>query len=222
MLSTPESKHVDAGKWVPGHVLLPLCILIGLVVGAGVAAGFSPVAGVLGGIVAMGASFSVASLAMSSGVDAGALRARVQSQEANPALEEITVVAAALASLGGIAYVFICNLAGDQAIATVALGISAVFATWFMLHIMYATRYAHLYYTGEEGGVDFNQEAAAPTYSEFWYLSFTIGMTFAVSDPVVRSSRMRRVIVRHAILSYVFSAFILGCTINLIATMLAG
>ena len=222
MSYSSEATDVDPGRWVPGHLLLPLCVVLGLAVGAGVAAGLSPVAGVLGGIVAMGACFSVASLAMSSGRDADAIRARVQSQAANPALEEITVVAAALASLGGIAYVFIRNMAGDQAVATVALGITAVFATWFMLHMMYSTRYAHLYYTGEEGGVDFNQDPAAPTFSEFWYLSFTIGMSFAVSDPVVRSSRMRRVIVRHAILSYVFSAFILGCTINLIATMLAG
>lgn len=70
--------------------------------------------------------------------------------------------------------------------------------------------------------MDFNKDPAPPTYSEFWYLSLTIGMSFAVSDPVVRSSRMRRVIVRHAILFYVCSAFILGCTIILIATMLAG
>lgn len=151
MSYSSEATDVDTGRWVPGHLLLPLCVFLGLAVGAGCCGGVVTGGGVLGGIVAMGACFSVASLAMSSGRDADAIRARVQSQAANPALEEITVVAAALASLGGIAYVFIRNMVSDQAVATVALGITAVFATWFMLHMMYSTRYAHLYYTGEEG-----------------------------------------------------------------------
>jgi uncharacterized membrane protein len=35
---------------------------------------------------------------------------------------------------------------------------------------------AALYYTGPDGGIDFNDEGS-PTYADFAYLAFTIGMT---------------------------------------------
>ncbi len=80
---------------------------------------------------------------------------------------------------------------------------------------MYATRYARLYYTGEDGGIDFNEDEP-PTYVDFAYLAFTIGMTFQVSDrPETRA--IRATALRHALLSYLFGAIIVATTINLIA-----
>lgn len=46
---------------------------------------------------------------------------------------------------------------------------------------MYTLKYARLYYAAEPGGIDFN-ESVSQQYSDFAYLSFTIGMTFQVSD----------------------------------------
>jgi hypothetical protein len=48
-------------------------------------------------------------------------------------------------------------------------------------------RYAHLYYRDDEegiGGLEFPCEAA-PSYFDFAYFSFTVGMCFQVSDVVV-------------------------------------
>ena len=52
---------------------------------------------------------------------------------------------------------------------------------------MYATRYAHLYYETPEGGIDFNADDP-PTYRDFLYFSYNLGMTYQVSDTSVAST----------------------------------
>jgi uncharacterized membrane protein len=93
--------------------------------------------------------------------------------------------------------------------------VSVVFA-WSIAHTVYALRYASLYYADEAGGIDFN-ESEPPSYGDFLYLALTIGMTFQVSDTDIGHKGIRRMAVRHALLSYFFGALIIGCTINLIA-----
>jgi uncharacterized membrane protein len=48
-------------------------------------------------------------------------------------------------------------------------------------------------------------------------MAFTIGMTFQVSDTELTSTDIRSTALRHALLSYMFGAFVLAATINLIA-----
>ena len=55
-----------------------------------------------------------------------------------------------------------------------------------------------------------------PDYWDFAYFSFVIGMTFQVSDVAVTSNRLiRRLVLAHGILSFVFNAAILAVTVNL-------
>ena len=51
-------------------------------------------------------------------------------------------------------------------------------------------RYARLYYSPLEGGIDFHGDA--PDYADFAYLALTIGMTFQVSDTDLAGRRVRR------------------------------
>jgi uncharacterized membrane protein len=69
---------------------------------------------------------------------------------------------------------------------------------------------------GQAGGIDFN-ETAAPDYGDFAYLSFTIGMTFQVSDTNIQSKQIRRTALRHAWLSFPMGAVIIATTINVVA-----
>ncbi len=57
-------------------------------------------------------------------------------------------------------------------------------------------------------------------YIDFAYFSFTIGMTFQVSDTNISSKRIRRLTLHHALLSYLFGAVILGLAINVVASLL--
>ena len=98
----------------------------------------------------------------------------------------------------------------------VGLGVASIVLGWSVVHTVYALRYAKLYYDGDTGGVDFN-EHDSPCYADFAYLALTIGMTFQVSDTDLTTKAMRRLALRHAVLSYMFGALIIATTINLIA-----
>jgi uncharacterized membrane protein len=58
---------------------------------------------------------------------------------------------------------------------------------------------------------------ARPTYRDLAYVAFTIGMTYQVSDTVLRDPRTRRTVLSHAALAYVFGVVIVAGAINLIA-----
>ena len=82
---------------------------------------------------------------------------------------------------------------------------SAHFLSWAALHLMYAARYAHLYYAGEKpGGIDFNAQAP-PAFRDFFYFSYNLGMTYQVSDTSVSDPTIRSITLRHCLLSYAFA-----------------
>jgi uncharacterized membrane protein len=66
---------------------------------------------------------------------------------------------------------------------------------------------------GTPGGIDFN-EGGAPDYADFAYMSFTIGMTFQVSDTNIESKQIRRTALRHALLSFPLVAVIIATSIR--------
>ena len=88
--------------------------------------------------------------------------------------------------------------------------------SWGVVHTVFTLRYAALYYHGEDGGVDFNEDDK-PCYRDFAYLAFTIGMTYQVSDTDLTSKAVRHTALRHALLSYLLGTVIIAATINLAA-----
>ena len=108
----------------------------------------------------------------------------------------------------------------------VGLSIASVTCSWFLIHTIFAFRYAHLFYTCESeensikkkhrGGLLFPNDKT-PDYLDFAYFSFVIGMTFQVSDVQVSSSTIRRLALLHSLLSFLFNTVILALSINIIA-----
>jgi len=125
------------------------------------------------------------------------------------------VVLAAVASLGGVGLLLASGSSSAKDLQAL-LSVSSVALAWASVHTMYTTRYARLYYTGEDGGIDFNEQEP-PTYLDFAYLAFTIGMTFQVSDTDLKNKEIRGTALQHALLSYLFGAVIVATTINLVA-----
>jgi uncharacterized membrane protein len=96
--------------------------------------------------------------------------------------------------------------------------ILAVGTAWLLTHTSYALRYAHLYYRDDDegiGGLDFPGDVA-PSYFDFAYFAFTVGMCFQVSDVVVSSSQIRRAVLGHALLSFIYNTTIMALSLNLI------
>ncbi|MFD6366892.1 DUF1345 domain-containing protein, partial [Streptomyces roseolus] len=134
-------------------------------------------------------------------------------EEFRPVVEETAVVSAALCGLVAIVALLLVDSGYDRAAAATALwGVSMA---WAALHLMYATRYAYLYYRPPEGGIDFNSDDR-PRYTDFLYFSYNLGMTYQVSDTDVSDSGIRAIVLRHCLLSYVFGAGILATAVNLV------
>ena len=89
-------------------------------------------------------------------------------------------------------------------------------ASWIVLHTILTLRYARLYYSNPKGGIDFKQDGD-PTFRDFAYVAFTVGMTFQVSDTDIGKPAIRETVLRHALLSFIFGAVIIAITINLVA-----
>jgi uncharacterized membrane protein len=137
-------------------------------------------------------------------------------EDTGRATSDVLVLSAAVASLAAVALLLEAGSAGPRKDLVAALSVASVALAWATVHTMFTTRYARLYYTGPDGGIDFN-EAEPPRYTDFAYLAFTIGMTFQVSDTDLRTKQIRRTALQHALLSYVFGAVVIATTINLIA-----
>jgi len=95
------------------------------------------------------------------------------------------------------------------------LALASVVLSWAVVHTVFALRYAALYYA-QGGGIEFNQKGS-PRYWDFAYLAFTVGMTFQVSDTAIQDSEVRRLVLKHSMLSYLFGTGIVATTINLVA-----
>jgi uncharacterized membrane protein len=190
---------------------LAIAVAVGAVAGVVTAALADAPLGVLTGITATEAVFVVAGWWVLWPMDAAATSHNSQREDLRPAVEETAVVLVALFGLAGIVVLLV--LGNSAAAAAVAL--AGVFMSWAALHLMYATRYAHRYYLTPEGGIDFNTEER-PSYRDFLYFSYNLGMTYQVSDTAVSSATIRAIVLRHALLSYVFGASVLATTINLV------
>ncbi len=94
-----------------------------------------------------------------------------------------------------------------------AFAIAGVLLSWLVTHTSYALRYAHVYYSGSQGGLQFPGDER-PCDLDFAYFAFTIGMCFQVSDVTISSSRIRGVALGHALLSFVYNTLIFAMTIN--------
>src|SRR5664280_205206 len=153
-------------------------------------------------------------------LDAKSTASHAQSENPGRDLADVVLLGAAVASLIAVGVVLFgaghANGSLKYLQAGLALVSVSVSVSWTLVHTVFTLRYARLYYSGRAGGIDFN-EADPPQYSDFAYLSFTIGMTFQVSDTNIESKQIRRMALRHAWLSYPLGVVIISASINLVA-----
>jgi uncharacterized membrane protein len=134
---------------------------------------------------------------------------------------ELTVLAAGTAILAAVGFALVKagETSGGVKAYLVTIGLVSVVLSWAVVHTVFGLRYARAYYSEPVGGIDFN-EAEPPNYVDFAYYAFTIGMTFQVADTNITAKTVRRTTLRHALLSYLFGAVLLGLVINVVATLL--
>lgn len=151
-------------------------------------------------------------------------RAYAMVEDTSRATADILLLAASTVSLVGVAVAFVKANEGsrDEELVIKLIGVVTILLSWIVVHTIQTFKYADAYYREPTGGIEFRDRAVedVPDYRDFAYLAFTVGMTYQVSDTEVTQQRMRRMILWHALLSFVFGAVILATTVNLIANLL--
>jgi uncharacterized membrane protein len=153
-----------------------------------------------------------------SGADAAETARLAVHEDPGRAAVDVILLTASVASIAAVAAVITAggsHSAVDPVVAA-ALGAASLLLTWALVHTIFTARYARLYYTGVDGGINFHQDEP-PSYLDFAYLSFTIGMTYQVSDTDLENPAIRHTALRHRPLSYLFGAIIIAATINLLS-----
>jgi uncharacterized membrane protein len=137
---------------------------------------------------------------------------------------QLLVVGACVVSLVGVGFDLLKaseSGSGSGDIVLVSAAVATVVLSWATVHTVFALRYAHEYYARPPvGGIDFKSGPEyAPDYRDFAYVAFGIGMTFQVADTDVNDREVRRTVLRHSLLGYLFGAVILAVTINVVAAI---
>ncbi|GAC1603948.1 MAG: DUF1345 domain-containing protein [Candidatus Saccharimonadales bacterium] len=152
--------------------------------------------------------------------DGAVVRKHALREDPSRAVSDIVLVFASVASLGAVGLLLVAtkDATGLTQLGTTSLAVLSVIASWFIVHTVFALKYAELYYGKPEGGVDFG-ESTPPTYVDFAYLAATLGMTFQVSDTVLKNRQFRSIALKHALLAYLLGTVIIATTVNLIASL---
>ena len=173
-------------------------------------------ADLLVGYSCFGLVFAVPMLMADLRLDAAATEARMGSDSPDAGIADIVIIASSLASLLGVASLVVgSHGSGANAVGAGLLGMVAIVVGWVNIHTIYALRYARLYYYGDVTGIDFNTDEP-PRFSDFAYFSFNLGMTYQVSDTATRTSAVRRIVLGHGVLSWLYGVLIIGTTVNLV------
>lgn len=150
------------------------------------------------------------------------IRKQAGEQDASRVVIFIMVLISTFASFLAVLLLLIAKNKTTEAL-DIPIAVSGMAFSWFLVHTIFAMRYAHIYYGNHEtktdypaGGLDFPDDNK-PGYFDFAYFSFVLGMTFQVSDVQITSKRLRRLALLHGILSFGFNTVIVALTINVIA-----
>lgn len=106
----------------------------------------------------------------------------------------------------------------DRTTVLIALVVVAVLASWLLVHTAYATHYAYAYYRSDgDRGLSFPGDGA-PECLDFAYFSCSVATTFGTTDVEVCSSRFRRIVLGHALLSFGFNTGVLALTFSVLVS----
>lgn len=120
---------------------------------------------------------------------------------------------AAFVSLGAI----LALLGGTPNRMELMLAALTILLSWVTIHTTFALHYAHDFYRGAKpGGLDF-PGGEMPDYWDFVYFSFVIGTTAQTSDIGITDRVIRRTVIAHGIVSFVFNTALLALMVSIVA-----
>jgi len=152
-------------------------------------------------------------------------RARAISEQEDPS----AVVVLALLSLIAVASLAAVGAelaeGKDSADLRIRYGLAGItlLGSWLMLNTLFSFHYTHMYFRALPGARPLrfpDDPPPTPDYWDFLYFSFTVAVAAQTSDIAVVTPSMRKAVLAHSVLAFVFNVAILGATVNLVSGLL--
>jgi uncharacterized membrane protein len=137
----------------------------------------------------------------------------------------LVVIIAAVASLFAIVepLATIKQVSGSVRAAHFALAALTLIDSWLLVPLMFTTHYADMFYSSpaEDRPLHF-PNTPEPVFWDFAYFSFTIAAACQTADVSTQRADIRRIVIVHTLISFLFNASILGFAINVTAGLIGG
>jgi len=135
----------------------------------------------------------------------------------------IVVIIAALLSLVAIVepLATLRHASGSERIWHFALAAVTLIDSWLIVPTMFTTHYADMFYSTDEHDRPLSfPETPMPVFWDFAYFSFTIAAACQTADVATNNIEVRKAVIAHTVLSFVFNAAVLGFAINVTAGLI--
>jgi uncharacterized membrane protein len=104
-----------------------------------------------------------------------------------------------------------------------ALAAFTLVNSWVLVPTMFTTQYADLYYSTKAGQRPLHFPGTEmPVFWDFAYFSFTIAAACQTADVSTLNAGVRKIVIAHTVISFLFNASILGFAINVTAGLIGG
>jgi uncharacterized membrane protein len=113
--------------------------------------------------------------------------------------------------------------AGTVRAAHFALAALTLVNSWLLVPTMFTTHYADMFYSAPDTHRPLRfPETSMPVFLDFAYFSFTIAAACQTADVSTLNTDVRRAVLMHTLISFLFNASILGFAINVTAGLIGG
>ena len=160
-----------------------------------------------------------------SGCSAEQLYMKYKEEDETAALILIVVTCAALLSLVAIVLLLstVRHVAGTERALHIGLAALTVMTSWLLVPTMFTLHYADAFYSASDDDRPLLfPQTLRPVFWDFAYFSFTIAAACQTADVSTANTAIRKTVLGHSVIAFIFNAFILGFAVNISAGLFAG
>jgi len=115
------------------------------------------------------------------------------------------------------------HVSGTERIAHFALATVTLINSWLLVPTIFTTYYANMFYSADQQNRPLRfPETDMPVFWDFAYFSFTIAAACQTADVLTTRGSIRKVVIAHELIAFLFNASILGFAINVTAGLIGG
>jgi uncharacterized membrane protein len=159
-----------------------------------------------------------------SGCSAEQLYQKYKEDDETAVVVLVVVTCAALVSLVAIVALLstVRHVTGFQRAMHVSLAAATVLSSWLLVPTMFTLHYANAFYSASDDDrpLQFPQ-TLRPVFWDFAYFSFTIAAACQTADVSTANTSIRKAVLAHSLIAFIFNASILGFAINISAGLFA-